>query len=93
MNSKEAWNKIKEQHKLYTNVEPTTFYGVPIETIENDLEVFENVKNKTNLFYSQRKQIAKEFNHWCVENNVDALDSTNLVTWLLCFKLKEWIKN
>lgn len=44
MTSKEAWNKIKEQHKLYTNVEPKMFYGVPIETIERDLEVLEILK-------------------------------------------------
>ena len=30
--------------------------------IEKDLEVLDIVKNKTNLFYSQRKQIVKEFN-------------------------------
>ena len=64
-----------------------------LQVIQRDLETLENVKNKTNLFFSQRKQIAKEFNHWCVENNADALDSTNLVTWLLCFKLREWLGN
>jgi len=64
-----------------------------VEQIEKSLEVLENIKSKTLLPYSNRKRIAKEYEKWCEDNNVMISDPTNMVTWLLCIKLKEWLEN
>lgn len=61
--------------------------------IERDLEVLENIKSKTLLFYSDRKKIAQEYEKWCKDNNAMITNTTNMITWLLCFKLKEWLGN
>ena len=34
------------------------------------------------LLFSKRHKLAKMFEKWCKENNVDVKDSTNMVTWL-----------
>lgn len=61
--------------------------------IRKDLEVLENIKSKTLLFYSDRKKIAEEYEKWCKDNNAMISDTTNMITWVLCFKLKEWLNN
>ena len=64
-----------------------------VEEIKKDLEVLENIKSKTLLLYSDRKRISQEYEKWCKDNNTMISDTTNMITWLLCFKLKEWLEN
>lgn len=63
------------------------------EIIEKDLEVLEAIKSKTLLLYSDRKRIAQEYEKWCKDNNAIIIDTTNMITWLLCSKLKEWLED
>lgn len=81
MTSKEAWNKIKEQHKLYTDVEPKMFYGVQIESIDRDLEVLDILKKylRTSGFIGY-----DSFDYPLYLSTMSKEDSD---------KLKEWLEN
>lgn len=64
-----------------------------LEQIERDLEALETINSKRFLLFSERKKLAKEYEDWCIKNNALITDSTNMVTWFLCIKLKEWLKD
>ena len=64
-----------------------------LKQAERDLEVLETINSKRFLLFSKRKKLAKEYEDWCLKNNVLITDSTNMVTWFLCIKLKEWLEN
>ena len=36
----------------------------------------------TLLFFNKRNRLAKLFEKWCKENDVDDKDTTNMITWL-----------
>ncbi len=61
-------------------------------TILGGLEILEKLEAKTHLLFKDRKTISKEFDKWCVDNNVLNC-SENMVTWFLTIKLKEWLEN
>lgn len=90
MNSKEAldnwYNTESPRTKAYE-------YELHYRLIKKDLEMLENIKLKTLLFYSDRKRIAKEYEKWCKDNNALVSDTTNMVTWMLGIKMKEWLDN
>lgn len=68
-------------------------YCEEYETIEKELDRLERVEKLTHLIYAQRKALKIEFDMWCKKNNADKNDKTNVITWLLCIKLKEVLEN
>ena len=109
MNSKESLKDIKNWVEYITRldyVEPIVRGEVKellynayhkttpeFEIIERDLETLETINSKCFLLFNERKKLAKEYEDWCIKNNVLITDTTNMVTWFLCIKLKEWLKN
>lgn len=89
MTSKEALNELSKYIGRLGGGETLEEEDI----ILRDLEILENIKSKTLLFYTARKRIAKEYEKWCKDNNAMVSDTTNMITWLLCFKLKEWLEN
>ena len=70
------------------------YVGLTVEEYKQlceDLDKLEKIKILTNLKYKERREISKEYLEWCNKNNVDSKDTTNMVTWFLCIKLKEVI--
>lgn len=100
MTSKEALEEIKQaptfmggNPRYMCSTQSSEPFLEDIKIIEKDLELLENVKSKTLLRYSARRKIAEKYLKWCKDNNVMISDATNMITWLLCFKLKEWLEN
>lgn len=85
---------FNEANRLSCEESKYTTYDIwkMCKEIEKDLEKLENIESKTLLFYSDRKKIAEEYEKWCKDNNVMISDTTNMITWFLCFKLKEWLE-
>lgn len=89
MTSIELLKNIQEEYDW----ERAIFFKGDFETIEQDLDKLENIKSKTHLLYGQREAIAKEYIDWCEKNKAVLTDPTNMVTWFLTVKLKEWLEN
>lgn len=87
---KDAQDFLHRIYSLYSDPELRKA-AIKLEKVIKDLDRLENIKSKTHLLYSQRKAIAKEYIDWCNKNNVVLTDPTNMITWFLGFKLKEWI--
>lgn len=61
------------------------------EVIDKDLNKLERLKTKPYLLYSKRLQIANEYVAWCRKYKVEITEPTNMVTWFVSVKLKEWL--
>ena len=98
MTSKEALDilvGIAGYHAQYLDKEEIKEYNEALshyEDITNGLETLEKLEAKTHLLFKDRKTISKEFDKWCVDNNVLNC-SENMTTWFLTIKLKEWLEN
>lgn len=91
MNSKELFKKWKEFIIIECSCDRNDINE--LEQIEKDLEALETINSKRFLLFNERKKLAKEYEDWCIKNNVLITDTTNMVTWFLCIKLKEWLKD
>lgn len=49
----------------------------------------DRVEKLTNLPFKERRKIGQEYIKWCQKNNAVFDDATNMITWVLCIKLKE----
>lgn len=98
-NNKEVLEVIKHccEECLYLpqnqSIEQAQLVGECLSSIEYGLDKLENIKSKTHLLYGQREAIAKEYIDWCEKNKAVLTDPTNMVTWFLTVKLKEWLEN
>lgn len=59
---------------------------------EQDKKKLNEIEKLTYLLYSERRKIGQEYVKWCKENNTLFNDETNMITWVLAIKLKEWLK-
>jgi hypothetical protein len=59
---------------------------------EQDKKKLNEIEKLTYLLYSKRRKIGQEYIKWCEKNNVVFDDATNMITWVLAIKLKEWLK-
>lgn len=59
---------------------------------EQDKKKLNEIEKLTHLLYSERRKIGQEYVKWCKENNTVFNDETNMITWVLAIKLKEWLK-
>lgn len=59
---------------------------------EKDKKKLNEIEKLTRLLYSERRKIGQEYVKWCKENNTLFNDETNMTTWFLAIKLKEWLK-
>lgn len=59
---------------------------------EQDKKKLNEIEKLTYLLYSERRKIGQEYVKWCKENNILVSDETNMITWVLAIKLKEWLK-
>lgn len=59
---------------------------------EQDKKKLNEIEKLTYLLYSERRKIGQEYVKWCKENNILFNDETNMITWVLAIKLKEWLK-
>lgn len=53
----------------------------------------DKVEKLTQLLFKDRRKIGQEYIKWCEKNNAMVNDATNMVTWVLCIKLKEVLNN
>ena len=53
----------------------------------------DRVEKLTNLLFKERRKIGQEYIKWCQKNNTVFDDATNMITWVLCIKLKEVLNN
>lgn len=59
---------------------------------QEDKKKLNEIEKLTHLLYSERRKIGQEYVKWCKENNTVFNDETNMITWVLAIKLKEWLK-
>lgn len=60
---------------------------------EQDKKKLNEIEKLTHLLYSERRKIGQEYVKWCKENNTVFNNETNMITWVLAIKLKEWLKD
>ena len=53
----------------------------------------DKVEKLTQLLFKDRRKMGQEYIKWCEKNNAAFNDATNMVTWVLCIKLKEVLNN
>lgn len=90
MTSKEALSNLRWNVSMSQDIDYKESNNC-CDIIEKDLEILEKLEAKTHLLFKDRKTISKEFDKWCVDNNVLNC-SENMTTWFLSIKLKEEIK-
>lgn len=73
-------------------IETMTLSKCNILTIKQALQRLAEVEKLTNLKFKARRKIADEYIKWCQKNNAVCECATNMITWVLCIKLKEVIK-
>lgn len=93
MTSKEAMLELLGFIAFQVPIEKQEEWKEMLHAIQKDLDKLENIKSKTHLLYGQREAIAKEYIDWCEKNKAVLTDPTNMVTWFLKVKLKEWLEN
>lgn len=81
---------VREKDKEHPNVlEPIK---QALLKAEQDKKKLNEIEKLTYLLYSKRRKIGQEYIKWCEKNNVVFDDATNMITWVLAIKLKEWLK-
>lgn len=53
----------------------------------------DRVEKLTQLIFKERRKMGEEYIKWCEKNNAKYDDATTMITWVLCFKLKEVLNN
>ena len=91
MTSKEALSNLRWNVSMSQDIDYKESNNC-CDIIEKDLEILEKLEAKTHLLFKDRKTISKEFDKWCVDNNVLNC-SENMTTWFLSIKLKEVSKH
>lgn len=91
-------DKIKTRFRdtcLGMYLEDTREFGTIKQALlkaEQDKKKLNEIEKLTYLLYSERRKIGQEYVKWCKENNILFNDETNMITWVLAIKLKEWLK-
>ena len=67
MTSKEALSNLRWNVSMSQDIDYKESNNC-CDIIEKDLEILEKLEAKTHLY--NRKTISKEFDRWCVDNNV-----------------------
>ena len=52
----------------------------------------DRVEYLTKATFKERRNIGEEYIKWCVKNNAKYDDTTTMITWAFCIKLKEVLK-
>lgn len=87
MTSKEALSNLRWNVSMSQDIDYKESNNC-CDIIEKDLEILDIIISWKHLLFKDRKTISKEFDKWCVDNNVLNC-SENMTTWFLSIKLKE----
>lgn len=80
------------QWDLSRNIDQYNTIKQALLKAEQDKKKLNEIEKLTYLLYSERRKIGQEYVKWCKENNTVFNDETNMITWVLAIKLKEWLK-
>lgn len=72
--------------------EINTIKATLLKAQENEKKL-NRVEKLTQLLFKERRKISQEYIKWCEKNNAVFDDATNMITWVLCIKLKEVLEN
>lgn len=100
MLEQECLGKTLEQDLDEAKTKIIDLKGIDTITIKRALlkakkqeQKLDRVEKLTQLPFKERRKIGEKYIKWCENNNAEYDDATTMITWALCFKLKEVLNN